>query len=169
MLFEKNNDLEGVVYVTDFGFTDVRNKISAQRMIEEQKIDTVEKLRAYNLQEELDDFKDVCKHIENIFLELEKGPKWLIIAVNKVDLYYKDINTAEKYYSGVYESPFSDIANDLIRSVGESRLKYAATPICSWEEPFIWNNQEIVTKLGGSSIKQKFSQELLTKFIEFSK
>ena len=52
----------------------------------------------YNLKNEIDDIKSVCEQIKVAYSN-GKGPKWIVIAVNKVDLFYNNVNDAQKYYS----------------------------------------------------------------------
>ena len=148
--FTTNNNLEGIIYVTDWGFTDVRDRTKKKLMIEDDKITSIRKLRNVHLAQELDDFKFVCKEIERAFA-LGKAPKWLLIIVNKADLFFdeKSLNTAQAYYHLSGDSKFSEILKDTMNKIGKQRLKCQAIPLCSYEKKLEWNKKLVKTSIGG--------------------
>ncbi len=147
--FTKHNRLEGVIHVVDWGYTLVRDEIVANKMIEEDKIDTIEKLRELNLNNELREFENICSRIKEAH-SLGKGPKWLVIAVNKADLYIEEIAQAQKYYHVEMESDFTDNLNQLKKQIGENNIHAISVPVCSWETDFEWNDQIVKTNIGGT-------------------
>jgi GTPase SAR1 family protein len=165
-IFNANRNLEGVIYVTDWGLTDVRDKIIKQSIIERDNIRDIEQLRQRNLKLELDDFKKVCEQIEEIYTNCGYGPKWLLIATNKVDLFYDTINETQKYYHLSYDSNFTKIAKDLMYKIGEKNLDYKCLPVCAYETPFIWNGHRIPTNLGGNDIRQNLFKHMIKMIAE---
>lgn len=119
-------------------------------MIETRGIDTLEKLRKFNLAQELEDFKFVCKEIEKAFA-LGRKPKWLLIVVNKADLFFDDesLNRAQNYYHPNGTSAFSQIIQNTLRVVGEQRLKCNSVPLCSFEKSLTWNKDLAETGMKG--------------------
>jgi GTPase SAR1 family protein len=165
---QNNNDLDGVIYVCDWGFTDVRDNIVKQSFIERDKIETIETLRVFNLEKELEDFREVCKEIQKAYLDFGKGPKWIIVVSNKVDLYYSSIDDAQKYYHNAYQNAFSDIANETIAKIGEQRIKYTAIPICAYQKSLEWNKHTVNTNLGGDEIQKSLLKNLMSKIVELT-
>lgn len=166
--FSKSSKLEGIIYVADWGFTDVRDKIVKQQMIEKEDLDTIKAIRDFNLKLELEDFKIICKEIEKAFA-LGKAPKWLLIIVNKVDLFFenKTLNLAQKYYHPKGNSAFSKVVQSTINIVGEQRLKCTSIPLCSFEKDFVWNKEKVVTKIGGEGNRKALMKHFFTTIANF--
>ena len=99
------------------------------------KIDTIEKIRAKNLESELTDFKGVCEQIRKAF-SMGKSPKWLLIVTNIADLFFDKLDEVQNYYQPKGDSKFSDILNELLSEVGRQNLKCEVIPLCSYERSF---------------------------------
>jgi len=140
--------LEGIVYVVDWGYSEIRDNTLKESLIKDQGLDTLDKFREKNLKEEIKDFTIIADKIKSNNA-LGRGPKWLIIAVNKIDLFYSTINDAQKYYSPEYKSDFTIILNDLLSAVGNLHVRCIALPISSWQKSIEWNGTVIKTDLGG--------------------
>jgi GTPase Era involved in 16S rRNA processing len=166
--FHQHKSLEGVIYVVDWGYTDVRDPTGREKLIQEDKIDTINKIREYNLKRELEDFKEILDKIQEAYSN-GRAPKWLIIAVNKVDLYYDKINEAQKYYHPESNSEFTKMLNETINNIGKRNIKCISLPVCSWETNFEWNGEKIKTNLGGTEIEHALSLNFINKISEFSK
>ena len=165
--FNVHESLEGVIYLADWGYTNVRDQITKQNMIDEDGIKSIDDLRKYNLENELKDFRDVCKKIEEAH-STGKGPKWLLIVANKVDLYYDKIDKAQKYYHHDLGSAFDQIAQKTIKMVGAQNMACVALPICSWETNFEWNDEIIHTNIGGTDNKRALFKHLIRQISELS-
>ncbi len=167
-VFENNPKLEGVIYVTDWGYTDIRNEVLTKSMVERDGIKTIEQLRAFNLAAELSDFEKISDAIVKAH-QFKMGPKWMIVLINKCDLFYHSIDDAQKYYNTSFESAFTDKLKALQSKVGAMNLAYESLPICSWQTDFEWNNQRIATNLGGDAIKQSLFKNLIFNISQLSK
>jgi hypothetical protein len=163
--FHEHDSLDGVVYVVDWGYTNVRDSIIREKLIKEEGIDTVEKLRNYNLKNELEDFKKLTELLQSAYHN-KKGPKWLVIAVNKIDLYFDNVNEAQRYYHPECDSDFTKVLNELMLNIGKQNLKCVALPICSWEANFEWNKEKIKTELGGTEIGHALSTNFIKTLAE---
>ncbi|HNL08713.1 MAG TPA: 50S ribosome-binding GTPase [Chitinophagales bacterium] len=146
--FNENKGLEGVIYVTDFGYTNVRDKSIKLRKIHEEQITTIEALRQYNLREELEDFKITCHKIAEAVAT--GSPKWLAIAVNKADLFFHELDKAQAYYHLESNSDFAKILKNTLNTVGSQHLHCVTMPICSYETDLEWNGEIIKTNIGGT-------------------
>jgi hypothetical protein len=167
-VFNKHKNLEGLMYVVDWGFTNVRNPNSRLSMIKDRGIDTIEKLRQHNLASELVDLRDVCNKIAEA-KAVGRGPKWLLIVVNKVDLFFDQKDEALRYYYPESTSDFAKTIQELQKNVGKQQIKCDVVGICAWETDFEWNTETTKTNLGGSDNKRHLFRELLSAIAKLSK
>lgn len=163
--FHAHNSLEGVIYVVDWGYTSIRDITIREKLIKGNKIDTIEKLREYNLKNELEDFKTTLQTIQDAN-SVGRAPKWLIIAVNKVDLFYEKIDMAQEYYHPEGNSEFTKCLNQFIHNIGKQNIKCVSLPICSWETTFEWNGEIIKTSLGGTENGHSLSLHFINEISE---
>lgn len=143
--FHTHSGLDGVVHVVDFGYTVSRSEVASSKLIE-GGIDTIAKVRDYNLQSELEEFKKVCNLIINARAN-GRGPKWLIVAVNKADLYLEELEQAKSYYHKDGTGPFVEEIKTLLGRVGTEHFKFRTVPVCPKPKPFEWNNHKIKPQL----------------------
>ena len=166
--FNKHNELQGVIFVVDWGFTGVRDNTLKESMIRNQGINTLEKLRQHNLKSEIAYFKRICDKIRESY-SCGRKIKWILIVVNKVDLFPESVENAMNYYASNAESPFVRILNETLKSIGELNIKCSIMPISAWQSDFSWNKEIVETNLGGTDIERELFRELITKIAEFSK
>lgn len=166
--FNKHENLEGVIYVVDWGYTDQRDPVAKNIYIEDDKIDSIDKLRELNLSEELQDFRTVCNKIKEAFA-IGKAPKWLLIVANKADLFFdeNELNKAQNYYHPKGQSPFSKIIQELLEQVGEQNLKCASLPLCSYEKSLEWNKEKIETKIKGEENRKALAMHFFNIIANF--
>lgn len=143
--FNSHKGLDGVVHVVDFGFTSSRSEVGDQKLIADG-VTTIEDIRNYNMQKELDEFKRVCNLIANASAN-KRGPKWLVIAVNKADLYLDKIDDAKMYYHPDGSGVFVAELNRLLQRVGSNQLKCRVVPLCPKPKPFEWNCERLTPQL----------------------
>ena len=165
--FNKHQQLEGVIYVADWGYTDVWDTSQKERIIE-NGIDSIEKLRASNLANELEDFRFICKKIQEAFA-IGKAPKWLLIVVNKADLFFdkNDLDTAQAYYHPKGDSEFGKTVQELIEQVGEQRLKCTCLPLCSYEKDLDWNGDIVKTHMSGEDKRKALAMNFFKTITNF--
>lgn len=149
----KEDGLDGVIHVVDWGFTSIRDSAVKREMIEAKGIDSIDKIREHHLALELRDFELMLDKLA-MSISNGRGPKWLVIAVNKVDLFEKNLIEAERYYNPLCTSKFTDKINSLYKIVGENNIKVIHLPVCPMPESFEWND-EIVTPQVDSITKQR--------------
>jgi len=163
-IFIENKSLEGVIHVVDFGYSSPRNKIQSHISIRDDGINNIEKLRSKNLLVELRNLDILLSDIERS-LQLNNTPKWIIIAVNKVDLYKNNIDDALAYYHPDGNSDFSNRIRDFQSRIGSENIKFYVIKTCAWEVDFEWNNEIIESNLGKReqfSIIENFSSSLVS-------
>ncbi|MCQ1056919.1 hypothetical protein LRP52_02390 [Photobacterium sp. ZSDE20] len=143
--FNKHKNLEGVVHVVDWGFTSVRSSVTEQKL-RDAGYDTLEALRDYNLQRELEEFKKVANLIATA-CATGRGPKWITIAVSKADLYFDKLDDAKMYYYPEGSSPFVNELNSLIKRVGSNNIKCRVVPVCPKPKPYVWGETKVSPQL----------------------
>lgn len=157
----KNKKLDGVIHVVDWGFTSIRDTAVRQEMIENGGFDSIEKIRHQNLSLELKEFESLLEKLKMSIIS-ERGPSWLVIAVNKVDLFKDKINEAERYYNPECSSSFTDIINNFFETVGRIKVKVVYLPVCPMPETFEWNGQNISPQIDSITVQRNY----LRVFIE---
>ncbi|WP_348946075.1 GTPase domain-containing protein [Chitinibacter sp. FCG-7] len=140
--FASKSCAEGVVHVVDWGYTTIRTSASVSALMAEG-VDTIDKLRSVNLQKELNEFSEVCERIRNA--AISGGlPKWLVIVINKADLFFNDLAKAESYYSPHGNSAFSKILSEKLTGViGAANIKIEVVAVSSLTKKYSWNGVEI--------------------------
>ncbi|MCD0466259.1 GTPase domain-containing protein [Flavobacterium sp. ENC] len=166
-IFEAEQVPDGIIYVVDWGYTDPRDSVVKKTMIDEEQIDTIEKLREFNLNIELEDFAEVLKLIKETYVK-RKGPKWIIIAVNKVDLYFDKIDDAEKYYNLGNNSPFAKLLEETLNHIGKLNIKCKVIPISSWQSDLQWNEEIVKTNIGGIENVKALTLNFVNEIAEFN-
>lgn len=156
------NELDGVIHVVDWGFTSIRESAVKREMIERKGIDSIEKIREHNLNLELKDFELMLDKL-SISISNKKGPKWIVIAVNKVDLFEKDLLEAEKYYNPLCTSKFTDIVKSFYETVGKNNVDIIHLPVCPMPESFEWNNIIIKPQIDSITRQRNYLRVFIDK------
>jgi len=152
--FNKHDGLEGVIHVVDWGYTRIRD-IAIQQEMATKGIDSISKLREHNISLELKDFELMVDKIK-MSIANGRGPKWLVIAVNKMDLYQSELEDARQYYHPGCSGAFSQIINDLYTAVGANNIKIVCLPVCSMPEVFSWNGEEMKPQIDSITIQRSY-------------
>jgi len=150
--FGRNNNLEGIIYTVDYGYTDLRDDALKEKKVSEDEI-SLSELRKKNLLDEVSDFNEICLKIEESDA-LGFGPKWIIILVNKADLFANKFSEVQNYYSIDGENDFAQRLRQLKKNIGENHIKIYTLPISSYPETFTWGDEKVNTNIGGVE-KQK--------------
>lgn len=105
-IIDKNQKLQGIIHVLDYGYNVPRDKYSYDHL-ESKGINTFDKLQANNLEEELDYLEGLIDRLVSAGVK----PKWFCLVINKVDLFKS--GDAIKFYSN--STRFIDILNKLYK------------------------------------------------------
>jgi GTPase SAR1 family protein len=141
-----DNAVDGIVHVVANGFIEIRNQTAREALISEGGLATLANFREHQRQQELADLDETCELIRSSLRSNDK-PKWMLVVVDKVDLYYEEIREAEAYYSPEGNSAFAQRLTELQNRVGRDRFDWAAIPGCSWLEDFEWNGEVAPSRL----------------------
>lgn len=142
-LFRTKQKAVGVIHIVGNGFATTRTQGAIQSLIIDYGIDSVEKYRHGQLSAELTDLEKTC---EEIRISHQKGrkPRWLIVAVDKVDLFQDSLDQVRRYYSPQSDSKFADTIRALAYRVGTDYFRWEETaPICGCLQPFTWNGTTV--------------------------
>lgn len=166
--FNESEKLEGIIYVADWGYNDVRNDVVKEKMIKEEKIDTIKNLRIFNLKQEIEDLKLICNDIERAFAR-GNMPKWFLIVVNKCDLFFEnsELMSAQKYYHPDGDSEFSMVLQKTLNHVGRQNLKCASIPLCSFEKDLNWNQEIKKAEIGGEESRKALAMNFFQTISNF--
>ncbi len=145
-IFEDDPELEGVIFLVDYGFVAPRDEAIAAALIRTDGLDSIEKLREHNLRVEISDFDSLKRMI--IKKRQKHGfPSWLLIAVNKVDLFQGNVADALNYYHPSGSGPFASKVRELVNTVGSSNLKVLVVQSCGHIQDFHWNGEVVPSAL----------------------
>lgn len=137
---------DGVIHVVANGFLSLRSNEAESEIVTASgpggdEIDAVRKAR---LQTELDDLHLFCEHIRTSHRRNKKKPSWVIIAVNKADLYLDEIEDVRaNYMSGEFGAKL----NDLRAALGKDHFNWLATPFCARFEHFKWGKSTVQSEM----------------------
>lgn len=156
--YAKRSALEGIIHVVDWGYSVPRDPVVLQSWVEQDGVVTIEQLRTQNLQTELDALKLELGNVRKLHHQ-EKRPKWLVVAVNKVDLFFDQLPSALKYYHPDGGSPFSRALSELQKDLGTSNFAVYVMNVCAHEERMVFNGHIVE-----SSLEKGKKDELLRNF-----
>ncbi len=135
-IFLGKKGVDGVIHVVSNGFIDERSS----DVRGEKKLQSIEQFRQHQLKQELIDLDATCEIIRKSIHKHQK-PKWMLIAVTKVDLFYDKLDEAKGYYSPNSKSKFAKRLKELQIQVGTDNFRWETVPVCAWLNDFEWNNQ----------------------------
>ncbi|MDV7389040.1 GTPase domain-containing protein [Acinetobacter baumannii] len=156
-----SNGIDGIIYVVDWGYTSIREPHIRNAMIEISGIDSIKKLREKNLETELDDFSQLL-HLLKMSIPNNRGPKWIMIAINKLDLFKNEEHEAIHYYKLDSNSDFQKKISEFISKVGSQNIKFDFQLVNARSEKFVWGKEEITPLI--NEIDEH--QAILKKFID---
>jgi len=139
-----------VIFLVDYGYVAPRDGALAAALLKKDGLDTIEKLREHNLKTELSDF-DVLKSMIIKKREKHSYPSWLVIAVNKVDLYGDKVGDALNYYHPEGGGSFGGKVAELVTHVGSSNLQVHVIQTCGHVQDFQWNEEIVSTQFDHAS------------------
>ena len=158
--FQAHQELEGIIYVVDWGYTTIRDK-AAKLLLQNNGLTTIELIRKKHLADELAEFRRVLSHIRTS-IATKKRPKWLAITLNKSDLYSDRLEEAELYYSPEGNSEFAKEINSFLSDIGKANIFIDFIPVCTQFENYQWGSEIQKTQI----TSQQEVRGYLKQFIE---
>ena len=140
-IFLGKKGVDGVIHVVSNGFIEERSSVARSSLIKDTGLKTIEQFRQHQIKAELVDLKETCEIIRQSIHKYQK-PKWLLVAVTKVDLFYDKLDEAQEYYSPHGKSEFAKRLKELQIKVGTDNFRWETVPVCAWLKDFKWNNEK---------------------------
>jgi hypothetical protein len=139
--FGPTGRLDGVVFVASFGFDRVWPQdidLVANNLPEL----TVDALRQRNVARELDSFRETCEQLrQRNFSDRNLPVPWLLVVVNKVDLFSTELETAGSYYVPGGGSQFDQIIDRLKGDLGNAAgFRYDVLPVCLRPADYVFSS-----------------------------
>ncbi len=129
------------------------------KILKDHRGTDIEDYRKAQLREEIDDLDGICRYIRES-IRVTGQPKWLLIAVTKIDLYYERIEQARDRYQ-VGDSDFTRRIQKLSNRVGSDNFKWEVLPVCSILDDF-----RLGDKIYESQFKEKQRNHYINQFIQ---
>jgi hypothetical protein len=130
-VFDVRRRLSGVIYVASYGYDHVWPN-EADQVASTLRPHDLRRLRSYNRRQELSNFTDVRNAILKKFLrQPDLAPTWLLVLVNKLDLYWPEADAAWGYYQPNSNSRFNSMAQELVQRMGTASLNYRVLPVAA--------------------------------------
>lgn len=152
----KYKRVKALMIVVDYGYTEIRIE-GIKKELEKSK--TLEDLIVHNLKVELEELKKTLTTLRP-FMDDKKGPEKIVIVLNKIDLYYSELQKAKEYYFLDKESNFVKVINEFINEYGKSNIGLELLTVCSLMKNCKWNKEEKRTELTQTQEKN----EIFSKF-----
>jgi GTPase SAR1 family protein len=151
--FGRGTIVGGVVFVATFGFDHVWPQQADVVAAELSTVD-MSHLSDWNIKRELESFQETCREIRRKYQSAPDPayrPKWLLVLVNKVDLYWDALDHAAEYYLPDSESPFNEHAMRLQQGIGQlAGFQYSVLPMTTDPAPYIFQSN-----FGGFTIESQ--------------
>jgi GTPase SAR1 family protein len=143
--FDGNKTVDGVVHVVANGFAEIRGAGVTEQLVK-RGIDTIDLVREEQLKNELEDLATVLSYVKKNAQAYGK-PRWMVVAVTKLDLFDDDLASVESYYAADKNSPFVKQLNDTLAALGAGHFRWASYPVCSVLEDYTYNGQTKKSRL----------------------
>lgn len=141
ILFNSRARVSGVIFVASAGYDHIWHDMAdivAEDLRNNWTYD-MNGLRERNLQHERDGFREICERVATKFeysASPTLRPKWLLVLVNKADLYFPDRSSVESYYLPGCGSLFDKHRAELFARIGNTGLRYYVLPLVSEISPY---------------------------------
>ncbi|MEW2117728.1 ATP-binding cassette domain-containing protein [Streptomyces sp. NPDC005474] len=138
-LFGSETRIEGIIFVASYGYDRVwANQDVVASWLESYDLET---LRQRQMRNELDKFSDLCRLIlQKRDLALpDSQPKWLLVVVNKLDLFWGSSEDARKYYQVGNDGDFGARAATLMQQLGTA-MNFQILPVAALPGDYAFNS-----------------------------
>ena len=128
---------------------------------------SVQEIRQYFLELELEDLEKITDRIRSAKLN-GRGPKWILVVVNKADLFWDRLNEAESYYHPESGSAFSKILSKLQNEIGKLNIDIGVVPACAWPTEYKWQDETVASQIGSEETRRNLLRHLFLRISQFS-
>ena len=163
-IFDGKKPMDGVLHVVSTGLPLIRDATRRQSLISDQ-VGTIRKFRSFHRGIELKDLEVTCDAIRAAHRRFHL-PKWLIVVVDKIDLFQDKVLEEQRYYSPDFDSDFTRVLNELRYNVGRDNFRWTTVPVCGWPEDFEWNGEVLASRMA-SETRQAYLEQFVGELESF--
>jgi hypothetical protein len=139
--FDPSGRLSGVVFVAAFGFDRVwpPDVDLIANSLDPLTLDT---LRQRNVERELESFRETCEQLRRRNMgDRNRRTPWLLVVVNKADLFISELDDAANYYLPGCKSAFDQIVGRLRADIGSAAgFRYDVVPACLRPADYVFSS-----------------------------
>jgi len=143
-LFLSKTAVDGVIHVVANGFASLREPAAVATL--QKRYDDVANYREYMLSLEIEDLVETCQVLRDSHRRHHK-PAWMLVAVDKIDLYHGTITDAQERYSPDRNRKFANRLTELTDQIGSDFFRWEPVPICGHLEEFTWAGDTLKPQL----------------------
>lgn len=138
-LFNAKKPVTGLIHVVANGFSHVRSDFARAQLEEQMDLNDYRELQHAA---EITDLTSTLAFVRGAMVK-QKKPFWVIVAVNKADLFATE--AAMENARSRYEGPGTFVAalEDFKSQVGADNVQWEAYPVSSWSESFQWRASDV--------------------------
>jgi GTPase SAR1 family protein len=162
-IFLGKHPVNGMIHVVSSGFASIRSTDAVRVLVNDHSITTIHKFRQHQKKRELEDLQGTCRIIHNAHFK-HRAPTWLVVAVDKIDLYHDELGDVERLYSPSARTDFVKELNTLVRRLGTDFFQWTALPVVGYIEDFEWNGQIQRTQLKEED-RRNYVKQFLTSTV----
>jgi len=142
--FNEKSPPDGLIFTAAYGFAEVREQYAREALVA-QGLASLDDLLAAQRKTEIDALEETLD-LARRTIRLNRKPTWLLVAVNKVDLFADELVGAQQHYLSP-DGDFSRTLDRFLLQVGKDNFTWNAQPVCGWLEDFTWNGEDRVSTL----------------------
>lgn len=151
-----NPDLRVLVLVVSDGLAKVRNE-AARRTLLTAGLDLAELRQRQRLDEEA----ELERVGEAIKIAKHPAPLRLVVAVNKADLWWPDIDRVYARYDLSGTGDFVERLTALQAHVGKKNLTIQTIPTVAWSEDYVWGDEQVPVVLRNEQDRRLIQQQFV--------
>jgi hypothetical protein len=143
-LFNAKRPVAGLIHVVANGYSDIRAEFARAQLEREMSL---EDFRTAQFQAEIHDLETTLSYARGAMARGHR-PFWVLVAVNKVDLWSSDEAVAEARRR--YTDPAGEFATAIgsfVNQVGSDNVQWEALPVSTWSSAFRWGDQQVPSML----------------------
>ena len=145
-VFTNKEPVDGVIHVVANGHASVREAATLEVLSDPIGLDLNRWLEERR-QSELQDLEETLRFIKQSHRKHGGQPKWLLVAVAKLDLFYDKHAEAQLYYHADSNSPFVQMLNKATNELGTQNFRWNALPVCSYLDRYTWSGGTVSPQL----------------------
>lgn len=91
--------------------------------------------------------------IDNFLTKNKNNKFFIIIAINKTDLYSRKIAQAQEYYGNLEKSSFHEHTRHLMQKFGTSKIKFRSIKVCAHTKTVTYNGRIFKSRISEEKMR----------------